>query len=137
MCPRSGHSNVVSPPVPVLAPLLLWRFKIRLPPSPPPRSLPLLSMQVGVQHRPGPLREPFVGEGDGTQPCGLKVSERLFLRDAGEEGEPAPPLPGSRLGGRHKISQQIMKLSLIAGENEGWGGLMRGESPVQGGLCRA
>lgn len=51
--------------------------------------------------------------------------------------EPAPPLPASRLGGRHKISQQIMKLSLIAGESKGWrGGLtrMRGEggSPVQG-----
>lgn len=41
---------------------------------------------------------------------------------SGEEGEPAPPLPGSRLGGRHKISQQIMKLSLIAGESEGWRG---------------
>lgn len=86
-----------------------------------------------MQHRPGPLREPFVGEGDGTQPCGLKVSERLFLRDAGEEGEPAPPLPGSHLGGRHKISQQIMKLSLIAGENEGWGGVDEGGVSCTGG----
>lgn len=29
------------------------------------------------------------------------------------------PLPGSRPGGRHEISQQIMKLSLIAGKS--WG----------------
>lgn len=109
------------------------------PPPPPPRSFPLLSMQVGgTQHRPEPLREPFVGElGGGTQPCGLKVSERLFWRGAGEEGEPAPPLPGSRLGGRHEISQQIMKLSLIAGESEGRRGVWRGGSllyrgPLQG-----
>ena len=70
--------------------------------------------------------------GGGTQPCGLKVSERLFWRGAGEEGEPAPPLPGSRLGGRHEISQQIMKLSLIAGESEGRRGVRRGGSL----LCR-
>lgn len=34
------------------------------------------------------------------------------------------PLPGSRLGSRHKISQQIMKLSLFARgkERESWMG---------------
>lgn len=131
MCPRSGHSNVVSLPVPVLAPLLLLRFKIQLAPLLlllllPDPSLSSPCRWGGTQHRPEPLREPFVGRGGGgTQPCGLKVSERLFWRGAGEEGEPAPPLPGSRLGGRHEISQQIMKLSLIAGESEGRRGVWR------------
>lgn len=57
-----------------------------------------------------------------------EISEQAVL--AGEEGEPAPPLPGSLLGGRDEISQQIMKLSLIAGESEGGeGGLLyRGAS---------
>lgn len=143
MCPRSGHSNVVSLPVPVLAPLLLLRFKIQLAPLLlllllPDPSLSSPCRWGGTQHRLEPLREPFVGRGGGgTQPCGLKVSERLFWRGAGEEGEPAPPLPGSRLGGRHEISQQIMKLSLIAGESEGRRGVWRGGSllyrgPLQG-----
>lgn len=51
------------------------------------------------------------------------------------------PLPGSRLGGRSKIRQQIMKLSLIAGENEGWRGLdwLGGSGGIlyTGGLHRA
>lgn len=43
--------------------------------------------------------------------------------------EPAPPLPGSRLGGRHEISRQIMmKLSLFAGE--------RGKAGFGGGVSR-
>lgn len=95
-------------------------------------------MQVGgTQHRPEPLREPFVGEGGGTQPCGLKVSERLFWRGAGEEGEPAPPLPGSRLGGRHEISQQIMKLSLMQERARVGGGFGVEGVSCTGGLYRA
>lgn len=60
-------------------------------------------------------------------------SGRLFWRGALEEGEPAPRLPGSLLGGRHKISQQIMKLSLIAGEDSGGGRTLL----YKGGLCEA
>lgn len=56
-----------------------------------------------------------------VRPCGLKVSDRLFQRDTGEGcgGPTCTALPGSRPGGRHKISQQIMKLSLIAAERVG------------------
>lgn len=59
--------------------------------------------------------------------------QSLSWRGAGDQGEPELPLPGSCLRGRHKISQQIMKLSLIAEENDGWGEMRCvGESPLQG-----
>lgn len=122
-CPRAGSSPAaeiqdLTPPPP------------RLFPDPSPSS----PCRWG-QHRPRSLREPFVGRL--TQPCGLKVSERLFCVGGGEE--PALPLPGSLPGGRHEISQQIMKLSLIAGKS--WGsegvGLMHWGVSCTGGLCRA
>lgn len=97
----------------------------------------------GSSQTQAPERALCFGQGRGAEPCGLKASERLLWRGAGEEGKPALPLPGSRLGGRNEISQQIMKLSLIAAESEGrrgcWaagGGGVVGVS-CTGGLHRA
>lgn len=83
----------------------------------------------GGQHRPKPLREPFVG----------RLTQAARLQSLGEvQGqEPAAPLPGSRLGGRHEISRQMMKLSLFAGERGKAGLESGGGAPVRGGLHRA
>ncbi len=123
-CPSAGSSPAVEIQDPPLRPLL-----------PDPSLSPHAGGGDATQAQ-APERALCWG-GLETQPCGLKVSERLFWRGAGEEGEPAPPLPGSCLGGRHKISQQIMKLSLIAGESRGWRGFDEGGVSCTGGLYRA
>jgi len=60
------------------------------------------------------------------------VASKSLSGCSGEEGEPTQRLPGSHLGGRHKISQQIMKLSLIAGWLEGVGPEVSGTGGLNG-----
>lgn len=84
-------------------------------PPPLPSSHPFLLVQMGATQAQAPERTLCRYSDDAP-----KFQRRCVGEVQGEDGESVLPSPGSRLAGKHKISQQIMKLSLIAQDGECW-----------------